>query len=305
MKRVQLILVVVLFATIAAVSQSKPDAAKQSAQPTNGSTPAATATTQPPATPSKPLPQAKTQEEYKAFQDAMAIIQKGDPVQGQTAADAFAAKYKNSEITTVLYHRVLVLYQSQNNPDMAIETGNKILAISPNDPVANVLVASFISERVRDTDIDRDERLAEADKDAKRALQTVDTDFFTNPGTPQQQIDASKNMIRSMAYTALANCETTRMNYPAAESYFKQADALTDAPMDAVTLLRYSLLLDKEKKYSDALVMANKAYGASPAGSQVQDLVKNERQRLMMLLSSSAPAPTATPASQPASAPKP
>ncbi len=302
MKRVQIVLLAVLFATIAAVSQSTPATGKQAAQPTNNNTPAAAP--QAAATPSKTPPQAKTQEEYKAFQDAMAIIQKGDAVQGEAAADAFAAKFKSSEITTVLYHRVLLLYQNQNNPEMAIEAGNKILAITPNDPVANVLVASFTSERVRDTDIDRDERLAEADKDAKRALQTVDTDFFTNPGTPQQQIDASKNMIRSMAYTALANAETTRANYPSAENYFKQAAALTDAPMDGVTLLRYSLLLDKEKKYSEALVMANKAYEASPAGSAVQDLVKNERQRLMMLLSSATPAPAAKPASQPAPAPK-
>jgi tetratricopeptide (TPR) repeat protein len=298
MKRVQLILIPVLLATIAAVAQQKTDKPTAPAQ-----TPAATTAPQNPANPAKTLPQAKTQEEFKAFQDAMAIIQKGDPAAGETAANEFAAKYKSSEITTILYHRVLVLYQNQNNPDMAIETGNKILALAPNDPVANVLVASFVSERVKETDIDRDERLAEADKDAKKALQTVDTDFLVNPGTPQEQIDASKNMIRSMAYSALANSETTRMNYPAAENYFKQAASLPGAPLDAVTLLRYSLLLDKEKKYSEALIQANKALDAAPAGSSVQDLVKSERQRLMMLISSSTPAPAAPPAAASQAAP--
>jgi tetratricopeptide (TPR) repeat protein len=298
MKRVQFTLLAVLLVTIAAMAQSKSDASKQSAQATNDKTPATTAAPQNPANPAKALPQAKTQEEFKAYQDAMAIIQKGDPAQSEVAADAFAAKFKNSEITTSLYHRVLLQYQNQNNADKAIESGNKILAIAPNDPIANVLVASLLSERVRDTDIDRDERLAEAEKDAKKALQTVDTDFVVNPGTPQEQIDASKNMIRSMAYSALANTEATRMNYSASENYFKQAVAMPGAPMDAVTLLRYSLLLDKEKKYSEALVQANKAFEAAPAGSPVQDLVKNERQRLMMLLSGSAPAPKPAPTAQ-------
>lgn len=302
MKRVQMIVAAVLLGTIAAVAQAKPDASKPSTQPANDKAPAATTAPQNPANPAKPLPQAKTQEEFKAFQDTMAVIQKGDPAQGEAAADAFASKFKNSEITTVLYHRVLQTYQGQNNADKAIEVGNKILAINPNDPVANVLVASFISERVNGTDIDRDERLAEADKDAKRALQTVETDLVVNPGTPQEQIDASKNMIRSMAYSALANSETARENYAAAESYFKQAASLPGAPLDAVTLLRYSLLLDKEKKYSEALAQANKAYDASPAGSQVQDMVKSERQRLTMLISSSAPAPAAKSADPAASA---
>lgn len=241
----------------------------------------------------KLLPQAKSQAEYKAFQDAMAIIQQGDPVRGEAAANAFADKYKNSEISPVLYHRVLQAYQKDNNADKATEIGKKILSMTPNDPIANVLVATMISERVRDTDLDKDERLTEAENYAKRSLQTVDTDFLANPGTPQERIDSSKNMIRSMAYSALANVEAGRSNFPAAENYYKQAVSLPGTEIDAVTWLRYALLLDNAKKYTEAMGIANKAFDAAPAGSQTQDLVKKERERLMMLLSSATPAPAA------------
>ncbi|HSR09112.1 MAG TPA: hypothetical protein VLM42_18420 [Bryobacteraceae bacterium] len=296
MKKVLLMLVA--FAAVTAFAQDMPEAdstpAPKSKQ--NQQTPAQNSQMQNAAQPGKLLPQAKTQEEYKAFQDTMATIQKGDPAQGEVAADAFAAKFKSSEITPILYHRVLQLYQNDNNADKAIEVGKKILALNPNDPIANVLVASMVSERIRETDLDKEERLAEAEADAKRCLQTVDTEFVANPGTPQERIDASKNMIRSMAYAALANVETVRMNYPAAENYFKQSAALPGAAIDAVTWLRYALLLDKQKKYAEAMGVANKAYDASTAGSQTQELIKKERERLTMLLSNATPASASTPA---------
>lgn len=284
MKRLLILMLVFMYAAILFAQQAPTPAAPAQQQQQSASTPAA-----------KPLPQAKTQEEYKAFQDAAAVIQKGDPTQGEAATDAFVAKFKSSEISPILYHMVLRLYQTGNNADKAIEVGKKILAINPNDPVANILVASMISERVRDTDLDRDERLADAEKDAKRGLQTIDTDLQVNPGISQEQIESSKSMLRSMAYAALANIEATRSNFPQAENYFKQAITVPGAQMDAVTFLRYSLLLDKEKKYPEALAIANKAVETSTAGSPEQDLAKRERDRLNMLVSGNSPA---TPAKQ-------
>jgi tetratricopeptide (TPR) repeat protein len=296
MKRVQLILCVILLATLTALAQA-PEASDEPTPTRNDKKTSAPAQPTPQQQPgsSKPLPQAKTQDEFKAYQDAMATVQKGDPVQGEAATDAFAAKFKTSEITPVLYHRVMQLYQGANNADKAIEVGNKILAISPNDPIANVIVASMMSERISDTDLDKEQRLAEAEKDANRALQTVDTDFMANPGTPQQTIDSAKNMIRSMAYAALANCENTKLNYAGAEQYFNKASSFPDAPLDPVSTLRFAIVLDKEKKYPEALTLTNKVIDASPAGSQVQNMAKSEHDRLTMLVPASAPASAPAP----------
>lgn len=299
MKRVQLILCAGLLVGITAVAQqpaagtSAPKPGQQPAQQQAQAQPGAAAQPQ-----GKTPPQAKSQEEFKAYQEAGS---KTDPAEAEAAADAFAAKYKDSEIRTILYHRVMQLYQNTNNADKAIENGRKILAIDPNDPVANVMVATFISERTRDTDLDKDERLAEAQKDANKALETVDTDFAYPPGTPQEQVDAAKAMIKSMAYSALGATETVKENYPAAEKYFEQSVTVPKSQADAITWLQYALVLDKDKKYQDALVKANQAFNASQPGSPVQTLVQRERERLLKL--TGAPAP-ATPAAQPATPPK-
>ena len=60
----------------------------------------------------------------------------------------------------------------------------------------------MLAERTRDTDLDRDQKLAEATKDAQRALVTVDTDIPT-AGLPQERVDAFKGFIRSEAYAIL------------------------------------------------------------------------------------------------------
>jgi tetratricopeptide (TPR) repeat protein len=250
----------------------------------------------------KTPPQAKTQEEFNAYQEAAG---KTTSEEAEAAADAFSAKYKDSEIRTVLYHRVMQMYQNANNADKAIETGRKILAITPNDPIANVMVATFISERTRDTDLDKDERLAEAQKDANRAIQTVDTDFVYPPGTPPERVEGAKAMIKSMAYSALGATESVKENYAGAEKYFQQAVSVPNAQVDAITWLQYALVLDKAKKYQDALVKANQAFNLAPAGSSVQTLVKQERDRLLKLTGSGAPSATPAAAAPAAQTPPP
>lgn len=294
--KAQVILCAALLAGVTVVAQqptqNQPKPGQASA--TQQSAPAGQAQAQPGAAAQpagKPLPQAKTQEEFQAYQQAAT---KTDPAEAEAAADDFAAKFKDSEIRGVLYHRVLQLYQSANNAEKAIEIGRKILAINPNDPIANVMVATFIAERTRETDLDKDQRVAEAQKDAKKALETVDTEFMTAPGTPPERVEAAKAMIKSMAYAALGASEAANSNYAAAENYFKQAVSIPSAQPDAVMWLQYALVLDKAKKYPEALTIANKAFDASPAGSPVQNLVKQERERLLKLTGAPAPAPAAT-----------
>ena len=49
-------------------------------------------------------------------------------------------------------------------------------------------MAQVLAERTRDTDLDKDQKLAEAKKDAERALVTVETDVPT-AGYPPEQIE--------------------------------------------------------------------------------------------------------------------
>lgn len=305
MKRV-FILVVLMSAAVLAVGQTAAPAQK----PQSGAAPSQTAqpgqTQQAPAAPApapgiKAPPQAKTQDEFKAFQEAAAKTTAADT---ETASNDFAAKFPNSELRTLLYRKAMYDYQNTNNAEKAIEMGRKMLAIDPDNPEALVMVATFLSEKTRDTDLDRDERLAEATKDAQRALQTVDTDLMLPATMPPEQVTAVKKQMKGMAYGALGTIAIAKKDYPGAETALTQATQLY--PTDALSWLRLAYALDQEKKYQEAVTPANNCIQNSADQPQVNNLCKTERDRLTKLTAApAAPATTPSPTAAPTNPPKP
>jgi tetratricopeptide (TPR) repeat protein len=250
--------------------------------------------------PGKMPPQAKTQEEYKAFQEAYAL---GEPAAAEKAANDFAAKYKDSELRALLYHRAMSLYQNANNAEKTVEMGRRVLALDPTNPVALVTVSTVLAERTRDTDLDKQDRLNEAMTDAQKALQTIDTDLMVPPGTPPDKVEGAKKILLAMAWAAMGSVELSRNNYAVAEADLRKSVEINQVQPDAITYLRLSVVLDHQKKYADAMVAANKALDLSPAGSPQASLAQQERDRLLKLTGASAPAPA--PAGTPAPPPPP
>jgi tetratricopeptide (TPR) repeat protein len=286
MKRVAFMLfVIVALAGVMSAQQGKDSKAPAGTQ----AQPAQQAQTQQPA--AKAGPQAKTQEELKAYQDAAAIA---DPAAADKAADEFAAKYKDSQLRYLLYYRTMLMYQSQNNAEKAIDSGRRLLAINPNEPATLAIVASLLSMKTRDTDLDRDDRLNEAMQDAQKSLQNIDTEMMAQPGATPEQLDQMKNYLRSLAYGAMGGVYSNRNDFANAESNLKKAIDLNTLQPDAVSYLQYAIALERQKKFQEALLAANKALDLSPADSPQANLAKQERQHLLKLTSSAAPAPTAT-----------
>lgn len=298
MKRVVVLLAVITAAALAvaqtAGAQQQQNPPAQSQQPAAGAQAGqagAAATPQQPAGTKRP-PQAKNQDEFKAFQEANA---KTSPAETEAAADAFAQKFPDSELRVLLYRKALYDYQNQNNADKAIEMGRKMLALDPNNPEALTMTAMFLAERTRETDLDRDERLSEAVRDAQKALQTVDTDIMLPANMTPEQVTAVKNQMKGMAYSALGTVDVAKKDYAAAEKDLKQAAQLYAG--DPLVWLRLAYALDQQKKYAEALTPANNCIQYSTDQPQVQNLCKSERDRLVKLTqtpaaSTPAPAPT-------------
>src|ERR1019366_5778438 len=154
-------------------AQQNPPAAGQ-APPAQGATQGATA-----APGAKRPPQAKTQPEFDAWKVAAANT---DAAGLEKASDDFATKFPDSELRVLLYKNAMRLYQSANNAEKTEAMGRKVLSFDGDDPEALVIVAEVIAERTRDSDIDKDQRYAEAISMAQKATQTVDTDVQVPAG---------------------------------------------------------------------------------------------------------------------------
>jgi tetratricopeptide (TPR) repeat protein len=236
-------------------------------------------------------PQAKTQPEFDDYKAAMALT---DPAALEKAANDFATKYPESELRVMLYKAAMQRYQQANNGDKMMEMAQKALSYDPDDPEALIGVAQVLTERTRDTDLDKDQRLAEAKKDAERALTTIDTDVPTS-GYPPEQLAAYKGFLRSNAYAVLGTLASNAKNWPEAESDLRKSIDAFPQQLDSVAVLRLAVALDMQNKFPEALKYANQAvdltkdHADSPAGKAA----RAEQDRLTKLNSGTAPGQSA------------
>src|SRR5208282_3793154 len=277
----------ILSFAVSAGAQTGGQPAAQNPAPAGQAAPGAAA---PPA--GKRPPQTKSKPEQDAYNAAAAIT---DAAAIEKAADDFATKFPDSEVRVLLYKNAMRDYQNANNAEKTEAMGRKVLALDPDDPEALAVVAEVITERTRDTDIDRDQRYAEATTMAKRAVQTVDTDLAMQAGTPQDKIDAAKGYIRSQAYSIIGTIEYKKENYVAAqEDLQKSIDAYPSDP-DPVVVLRVALALDKQEKYAEALKFANRAVELTQDNTPIGTPARHERDRLQQLTPGATPAQPQTP----------
>ncbi len=238
-------------------------------------------------------PAAKTQPEFDAYKAAAAQT---DPAAVEKAADDFATKFPESELRTMLYSAAMQRYQQANNADKMIEMARKILAIDADDPAALVGIAQAMAERTHDTDLDKDERYAEAKKDAERSLVTVETDVPTS-GYPPEQLNAFKNFLRSEAYLVLGTLSFKANNWPDAEvNLRKSIDALPQQP-DTLAVFRLAVALDMQNKVPEAMKAIDQAVDLTKdtPDSGVGKAARAEKDRLVKLSGGTAPGQAATP----------
>lgn len=251
-------------------------------------TPAAGQAAAPAAAPQGKRPaQAKTQPEFEAYNTAKALT---DPAAVEKAADDFATKFPESELRPLLYSLAMNLYQQANNADKMLDMAKKILSFDPDSPEALLGVAQVLAERTRETDLDKDQKLAEARKNAERALVTVETDIPT-AGIPQDRLDAYKGFIKSEAYAILGTLSFTAKNWAEAESSLRKSiDALPQQP-DPIAVFRLSVALDMQNKYPEALKYANQAVDLTKdrPDSAASKAAQAEKDRLTKLSMGTAP----------------
>jgi tetratricopeptide (TPR) repeat protein len=242
--------------------------------------PAATPATGQAAAPAgKRPPQAKTQEEFAAYNAAKVIT---DPAAQEKAADDFATKFPDSELRPLLYKSVMGAYQQANNSDKLLAIAQKLLTFDPDDPQALLGVAQVLGDRTRDTDLDRDQKIAEARKDAQRALATVDTDVPA--GLPAEKMDVYKGYVRSEAYAILGTLDFNAKSYANAEGNLRKSIEAYPQEVDPIAVFRLSVALDMQGKYPEALKFANQAVDLTKPGTGGGDAARKEKDRLIQLI---------------------
>lgn len=249
-----------------------------------------------------PGPHPKSQEEQNALRSLAAEMQ--NPATPPDTVDkdvtAFLAKFPNTDYKEAISTYAMQFFQNRNDYPKVLQYGEQALKINPNSPSALVTLATAIPQRVRETDLDRDQRLAQAEEYDRRALQIADTLGPSLNGqqlTPERQ-ESIKKMIRGSVHSSYAQIAYDRKDYSKAVGEFQQAIALDDPASSGPDYYRLAQAQEQLKQYSDAVASLDKALAVAPPNSALKTLASAERQKLQNAMGKPA-------ASSPASAPKP
>ncbi|HMF90893.1 MAG TPA: hypothetical protein VKL40_09630 [Candidatus Angelobacter sp.] len=249
----------------------------------------------------KAPPQAKTQAEFKDYNVAYATT---GGSQMEAAANAFAAKYPDSELRVYLYNKAMHEYQTENNPEKILAMSEKVLTLDPDNTISLVMTATVLSDQLSDTTPDP-EKIAVIKKNAARALETVETMAPVAGATPQQNA-AYKDTLRVMAHSALGITSLKSGDNAAAEQELKAATNAGQAPPDAYVWYHLALAQDHQKKYTEALASVEQALHYIGSNAELGKLAAGERDRLRQLTGTAVlPSPNAGPQAQPSPAPPP
>lgn len=311
-----------LAVALAGVAPAQTAAAPQEQRPTQPAPPAqqqaSPAPSAPPAPAGPKLPQARTQEEFQAFQDVLnpptdatetnctttdndtrcTTRPAPDIARAEAKAAEFETRFPDSELKGMLYEQMMLRAQT-GNPDKAVEFGRKAIKFGPDRALAPIITATALVESTRETDLDRDEKLAEAMKHAQDGLGKIDSTALPSTVTPEQAT-AIRDQLRFLAHNALGMAEYTKKNYPAAEKHLKASLQYAAARPDAVAYFRLALAQDQQGKYAEALQSAEKAVELANPQDPARASIVAERDRLKKLTGQAgatpAPAKPAAPA---------
>lgn len=221
-------------------------------------------------------PRAKSAEESKAYQSAMAS---SDPLAAEKSAGEFALRFPESELRGLLYRRAMLLYDHAGNFDRTIATGEKALQLIPADPVILVTLASVLADYSASGDPDRGRHLDDSLAYSRQALQALGTAALRRKSSAQA-VEAAKAELRSVAYSSIGVVYFDRQEFAKAEDNFtKSIEAYAVRP-DPANYLRLAMAQELQGKTGEAMKSADRSLVLADPGSPFAERAAQFRQEL-------------------------
>ena len=226
-------------------------------------------------------PMAETEEELEAYQKLLNASLTAD--QMISLAEEFVQMFPDSELNSFVYLKAMEGYRKKGDFPKLREFGEKSLAIDPENVQALLWLALFIPERTKNTDLDREEKLKEAEDYAKRALAAIEKKEKPDPEMLDTVWEGAVNDMRASSYDALGHVAMKRGRYEAAADFFKKAIAL-QVEKSPIVLWRLGLTYRIMKKYELARDALKQSVDAGGVNVGLRDYAAEELQRLEELL---------------------
>lgn len=215
----------------------------------------------------------KSQKELEAIQ---AVINATTPDAKMAAVDKLIADFK-TDFKGWALDQAAEAARIKRDGVKAQFYANEALKFDSKDYQAMLLLSGEIAQATRDTDLDKDDKLAKAEKFAKDAMPAIEAAVNPNPqGIPADQWEGIKKDYLSQAHEDLGVIAVVRKKPDAAAAEFKLAVEVAAHPEPA-TIIRLASSYNDGNKPDQALEALAKI--PADANDTIKRFAASEKQR--------------------------
>jgi len=242
-------------------------------------------------------PAPKSKGEAQAYN---AMVSATDPDTRIKLADAFITKYADTQFKDVAFFVTAFSYQQKGDAVKQQVYAEKTLEVNPKHFEAMLLVADAIVRQTQEHDLDRDEKLANVQKYANQAIETVKTAPKPSAQMPDQDWENAKKNDIAEAHNYLGMSAMIAKKYDVSIAEFKTAIDTTATPQPAYEIRLASVYRDSGKN-DEAIALCDKIGTEANTPAQIKQIAQSIRAGA--LKAKSAPAAAAAPAGAASPAP--
>jgi tetratricopeptide (TPR) repeat protein len=220
-------------------------------------------------------PKPPSPDELKALQE----IVNSKTVETRVAAvDNFVKGFPKSEYRNFALTMAADAYESSGNPAKAIIYYQQALEANPKDYNAMLMLAAETARTTREFDLDKEEKLAKAEKFAKDGLALIPAATKPNPQLTDVQWEALKKDDTARGHEALGLIAGARKQYDVAASEYKTATETAAEPQPA-TYIRMAGAYTDGGKPDQAIAALDKVMAMANLPDQIKKVAQSEKDR--------------------------
>ena len=196
-------------------------------------------------------PKPKSKGEY----DAIMAIQTATTPEAQLAAvDNLLGKYADTEFKPMVLQMAMQAAQQMGDQAKMTVYAERALQADPKNYMVMLMLAQSIAQRTREFDLDKEEKLKQAEKYANDGIELVKVAPKPRPDLPDDQWNAAKKDFEAQGYEALGVVALVRKKFDEAATQFKKA-VDTQATPDPATKVRLASAYNGMGNYDGAITL--------------------------------------------------
>jgi tetratricopeptide (TPR) repeat protein len=208
---------------------------------------------------------------------ALQAIVNAQTVDARVAAvDNFVKSFPKSEYRGFALTMAADAYEMGGNTTKAIIYYQQALEANPKDYNAMLMLAAETARTTREFDLDKEEKLAKAEKYANDGLGLIPSATKPNPQLTEDQWGQMKKEDTARGHEALGLIAVARKKYDVAQGEFKTA---ADAVPQPATLIRLAGSYTDGGKPAEAIAVLDKVLAMPNLPDQIKQVAQSEKAR--------------------------